>query len=425
MKRIFLSLVVFLFLPHQAFSIPNSFFGNGNAIPIIPAFPRFNADLTEEFLEEENWKEGDFSGPWQDEPAMDGQSIRRMSANPIVMGEVPMSVYSYEYEGQVQELAIHYLDAGLFFGYKYGGEQNREEREAGKDRRSEFSGHFKDLTKLLHARLEDGCGRGTQGAIGRTDALRTVYTDYTWENFVLRLVTREDHSVSLYIMLKSNVPTSFVDEQIAQMRSRDREAFYEEKVVSNDRGDTLIQGIPMFTQGNTPFCGIHSLAMVGQYLGLRVKPEALIAGADFKNTGSAGGSDILGLYRSAAAEVGMRASVTSSFKADRVLRSLEEGLPVIVWRRVSMERENAHSKFLVSFEKDPSLTLPVPTPALMETFPAKSSRGTPSHASVVTGMNMDRSEVIFTEPWGENTRNRRMRIEEMEATAYAVFFFKL
>ncbi len=425
MKRFSLLVLFTLLIAPQVFAIPNTFFGGGNIIPIVPAFPRFNAELTEDFLELDNWQGGEFPGPWQNEPAMDGQEIQKMSANPILFGQIPMSVYAYKDYDEVQELAIHFLDAGLFFGYKYGGEKTRDERETGKDRRAEFTGHFRNLSKDLHKRLKDGCGRGSEGVIGRTEALRTIYTDYTWEDFVLRLVTREDHSVSLYIMKESNVPSSFVDEEIASMRSRDRQEFYEARVAKNEVGDLRVEGIPMFTQGNTPFCGIHSLAMVGQYLGLRVRPEALVAGADFKNTGSAGGSDIMGLYRSAAAEIGMRASPTSTFKADRVMNSLEDGVPVIVWRRVSMERENVHSKFLMAFEKDNSLTLPKPTPAVMDSFPEKGARGAPSHASVITGMNEERNEVIFTEPWGENTRNRRMRIEEMEATAYATFFFKL
>jgi hypothetical protein len=33
--------------------------------------------------------------------------------------------------------------------------------------------------------------------------------------------------------------------------------------------------------------------------------------------------------------------------------------------------------------------------------------------------------LFHAEPRGEDTRDRRMRVEEMEATAYAVVFFKL
>jgi hypothetical protein len=47
-----------------------------------------------------------------------------------------------------------------------------------------------------------------------------------------------------------------------------------------------------------------------------------------------------------------------------------------------------------------------------------------AHASVITGVNKKRDEVIFTESWGENNRNRRMRAEEMEATAYVTFLLE-
>ena len=118
MKTLFalIGLISLTVLPAGA--IPNVFFPNGTSpIPVIPAFPRFNADLTEEFLNQEPWQDGDFSGPWEAEPSLPDLSIRRMSAMPIVFGEVPMSVHSYEGGEGVQELAIHFRDAGLYFGY--------------------------------------------------------------------------------------------------------------------------------------------------------------------------------------------------------------------------------------------------------------------------------------------------------------------
>lgn len=45
------------------------------------------------------------------------------------------------------------------------------------------------------------------------------------------------------------------------------------------------------------------------------------------------------------------------------------------------------------------------------------------HASLITGYNKERGE-LFTESWGENNRNRRMKAEEREATAYVVFEFQ-
>lgn len=414
-------------LPLVCFAIPNSFFGNGNSIPIIPAQPRFNAEMTEEFLKKENWVEWDeetFSGPWEKETALEGRKAMRMAAVPIVFGEVPMSVRAYGDESALDELVIHFLDAGMYFGYQTGGEGTREQREAGRDRRNEFRKHFRELEKNLSDRLEDGCGRGKPGALGSTPTLRTDFVDYEWDGFVLRFVAREDYSVSLHVMRKSKVPASLVDSDIVRLKDRDRDKLFLSRVSESGNGDVSISGMPMFTQGNTPFCGIHTLAMAGHYFGLRVSPEALAASADLKNTGSAKGSDLIGLYRAAASEVGLRVSIAPDFRMDRITRSIREGRPVIVWRRVTREREVAHARHRAKLMEDPSLTLPAPEEEDLEKYPDKTEKGSPSHASIVTGFNEANGEVIYTEPWGDETRDRRMRIEEMESSAYAVFSFK-
>ena len=58
-----------------------------------------------------------------------------------------------------------------------------------------------------------------------------------------------------------------------------------------------LNGVPSADQGNTPFCGIHTLAMTAQYVGLDISADELAAAAQFKNTGSARGSRVLDLYR--------------------------------------------------------------------------------------------------------------------------------
>ncbi|MEX2579003.1 MAG: hypothetical protein WD342_08090 [Verrucomicrobiales bacterium] len=413
---LFVSLVV-----APAHAIPNSFFGNGNAIPIIPAFPRFNAELTEEFLEEKNWSAGELPGPWEKETSLGDSTTRRMAAMPVLFGEVPMKVLAYSDGAGVEEIAIHFLDAGMYFGYRFGGEKTRDERETGRERRHEFSRHFKGVAKAVRERLEDGCGRGTLGAIGRTRALRTEFTEYRWEDFVLRLVEREDHSVSLHIHRRGTAPAGLADPRWLELGRRDRQARLEEHV-STDNGAPRVTGLPVSTQGLTPFCGIHSLAIVAHHIGLRASPEALAAGAAFENTGSAGGSDLIGLHRAVAEELDMRVSIAPKFDPDRVGRSIEDGLPVIVWRRVTAEREKRHAAVARSGSGGNLAPL---EPEELEKLPERDARGTPSHASVVTGIDPERGIVHYTEPWGETGRDRVMRLEEMAATGYAVFFFRL
>ncbi len=406
-------------------AIPNAFFGNGNAIPIIPAFPRFNADLTEEFLDEKAWKAGEFSGPWADEPSLPDLTVRRMTANPVVLGEVPMSVVAYGDGSETTEIAVHFLDAGLYFGYRAGGESDREQREEGRARRTEFARHFKKLSETIEERLEEGCGRGEDAMLGRHPMLRTPYTEYRWEDFVLRLVRREDHSVSLHIYRSGTEPRSIVTKSWSGSDRRDRQALLKEHVSESASGVLRVEGLPMFTQGMTPFCGIHSLAIVGHHIGLRTSAEALAAAADFKNTGSAGGSDLVGLHQAVADELDMRVGISPKWNLDRVESSIEQGLPVIVWRRVSMEREKLHAEVARRIHRGEAVELSPLTDEEREDLPEKGAKGSPSHASVITGIDEEAGIVYYMEPWGEVGRHRQMRVEELEATAYAVFHFRL
>lgn len=425
MKRFLPLLLLPLFAAPRVEAIPNSFFGNGVGIPIIPAFPRFNADLTQEFLTVENWRRQEFPGPWRDEPSLEGETIRRMEALPLVFGEVPMSVRTSGDGSGVSEITLGFLDAGIYFGYHFGGEQTREAREAGRDKRQEFERHFEELVERLGERLEEGCGRGTPGVMGATPLLRTEFVDYVWEDFVLRLVARPEHSVSLHLFKRGGAPASYVESEFAAMDRRERAAKFASSVVRNEVDEVSVRGIPMFVQGETPFCGINSLAMASRYLGLRASPVDLAGSAGFQNTGSAGGSNLVGLYRAVGDELGMRTSIVPNFDRDKVLKSLEAGLPVIVWRRVSVEREKAHRQFAAARRRDPSLVPPALTTEELAQLPKREGRGLPSHASVVTGYSPATNSVIYAEPWGEDTRDRRMRVEELEATAYAVVFFKL
>ena len=230
--------------------------------------------------------------------------------------------------------------------------------------------------------------------------------------------------MSLYLSRRNRSLDSFVSKELLAMSRRDREELFSRNLVSNLRGDQLIEGLPLFTQGNTPFCGIHSLAMVAHYLGFRGPTETLAAAADFNNTGSARGSDMIEVYRAVAEELGMRVSIAPRFNASRVQRSIESGIPLIVWRRVSREREAVHTSNQRALQEDPLLPLEPPSLEDLEKYPKRDVKGSPSHASVITGINLKRNEVVFSEPWAPSSRQRRMRMEEMEATGYAFFFFR-
>ncbi|MEM1295062.1 MAG: hypothetical protein AAGH89_06830 [Verrucomicrobiota bacterium] len=426
--RLFCVVLVALGTFQKAVAIPDTFIinGNGNLIipPVIPATPRFNADLTRPFLNVDVWENGDVPGSWVAQPGLGGETIQKMSANPVLFGAVPYAVSARSEAGSLQEITINYLDAGPFFGFKLGGEKTHADRQIGNQRRSEFAHQFDQLSRNLTKRLEGGCGPPKLTTVGRSNMLRMVYKDYRWEEFLLRLSIRPNHSISLSLLREGSDFDSFLDDEVAAMSARQRSEQWGENVIYAENGDLTVSNIPMFSQGNTPFCGIHSLAMVGHYLGLRMPTDVLESSANLRNTGSARGADIMGLYHATAEEVDLRVQLSSRFDARRIAQSLEKGLPVIVWRRVSAEREQAHRQFAEKFARNPGATLPTPSKSMIASWPEREKKGTPSHASIVSGINLDRHEAILTEPWGEDARGRRIRLEELTATTYAAFYFR-
>ena len=205
-KRLLLGVLILVSSASVAPAIPQSFFGNGFFGPVIPAHPRFGANLTGDFLKLANWESGELPGPWEKQTALSSQSVRRMTAMPILFGAVPDSVVASGESGRLDEISITYLDAGTFFGFKLGGEKTNEQRATGSKLRLEFESHYLKLERDLRKRLEAGCGRGEPRPVGRSSLLSTVFTDYTWEDFVIRLSARQGHSVGLSIFRKGEAP---------------------------------------------------------------------------------------------------------------------------------------------------------------------------------------------------------------------------
>jgi hypothetical protein len=110
---------------------------------------------------------------------------------------------------------------------------------------------------------------------------------------------------------------------------------------------------------------------------------------------------------------------TTKFEFAKARASLDAGLPVVVFRRWSQERDYLHTAFAQNFAANPALELPKPDLNDRKLWPAREGF---AHASVVDGYNERRREVIFTESWGEHARNRRMRIEELEGTSYLAYY---
>lgn len=432
MKRILLPIVVFLAYQGHALSIPQEFLavGNNNEGLLGAAAPMLEGqDFSDAFVNADNWRANELPGEWKEISGVEGESVVALTKVPKLFGAYPQAVYAASDESkEVKAISILYVDAGAYFGYsRPDGSESEAEAKARKkrirERQREFKKKFKEISEQVESDLKDrASGRPDKAKIGRTEVLRTDCLSYPVGDFVLRYTNYDEHAVTLTIVPKGSAAPHYLDERVAAMSLKDRRRALEAQVTRSVSGDVTVDGVPVFRQGLRPYCAINTLGMVTHYLGLRLGVTGLAAGAKFKNTGSAKGSKLLDLYRAAAEE--SDASLSRSGKSDfsRVKRAIDNGCPVLVWRRYSSQRDRLHSQFAREFQVKPDVFLPEPTKEERETWPGKEA---PGHCSVIVGYNEERGEVIFMEAWGEHARNRRMRVEEIESTSYMTFYFKV
>ena len=101
---------------------------------------------------------------------------------------------------------------------------------------------------------------------------------------------------------------------------------------------------------------------------------------------------------------------------EKIKLSQFKGRPVVVWRSFSWERNKLHDRIAAG-----DAEMPDPNdPAEAASWPDENA---PLHASVLTGFDPEKREVFFLETWSGKDTPRRMRFEEMEATAYLTFVF--
>ena len=376
------------------------------------------------FVDIKNWDNNGKSlpGEWEVGPSVDGEDVYYLKGNPLVLGSVAQRVAAVSTGGKLQSLSINYIDAGAFFGYRPEGSSSDTVIPL-RDQQRSFEKLYKNLDKELRSMLGKVAeGLAQETPVGRTAILRSRYLDFKLKDFVLRYAASENHSINLTIVKKDAVPLSYIDSEWRDLPARDLKKRVLDRVNHSANGDVFIEGIPIFRQGPKPYCAVSALGMVTHAFGLRLGVDALAAGAQMKNSGSAAGSKMLELYAAAAEEAGLKSARSGKFDFKRAQKAIEDGFPVIVWRRYDEQRDRLHTDFAEAFRKNPDATLPPASNDERATWPGDKA---PGHASIINGINLQRGEVIFLESWGEHTRNRRMRFEEMEATSYIAFYFNL
>lgn len=393
-------------------AIPQNFGGNLFGATFEPR--TINEDFTENLIAASVWMNNKLPGTWKSIPSLDGDEVKILNVNPILFGQHSSSVYANEEKGKLKSISILYLDSGKFINRK---------RLSNKDQASKsLKREFKKTYDLIQTTINKALYKYTKSTpkesfVGQTDFLRNTYDDYKFGELTLRLSADNGQNISLIIMRSKDVSKTYLHSETSKLVKRERRKELQQNVQIQRSGDIKINGIPMFRQGQRPYCAISTLGMATHYLGLRLGTDALAAGAKFRYIDTAKGSKMLDLYRAAAEESDAVLQRGRSFDFERAQKYIEKGFPIVVWRRYSHKRNQLHSAAAQGIK------LPESTPNDRITWPT--SKDDPGHASVITGFNKKTGEVIFMESWGEHARNKRMRAEELEATSYATFYFKI
>lgn len=416
--------LLFLFLLLQGLSaIPNTILGNFVNNPS----PLDGTDLTEPLVEAV--REGsELPGNWKMEASVEGTRSAYLLARPNVFGQEALLVRGLWRGDDLEEVQITFNDAGSYFGYdseeippNLKGRE-REEFISAKfaERQESFSILHEESLELAKEELAKRSekGRAKEIRFGKSRAIRAEVLEYEWEGIAARLFHGPNRLVRILLRKEDDFSDAWMDQVLAEMDKRKYAQWLLERVEKTEVGDEVLDGLEIVPQGYRPYCGLNTLVMAGRYLGLHIDEDWMASAGKFENTGSAAGSQMLSLYGSVASEAGVKMKRINDFDKGLVKRSLRAGLPVIVWRRWSRERDRQHSAITRSVSAGGSDTWGDLNDIV---FPNEDS---PLHASVIVGFNEERNEFLFLESWAKLKGPRRMPEQELDSTAYLTFCFQ-
>lgn len=351
------------------------------------------------------WDDAAFLKTW-DAPGPAQRLACRMWPGPCeLFGVKAHGASAFLESGRLRSITLLFLDAGAWFGFKNAGEETRV---------PEFLALHKQTAEAVEKGV-NGIGTKVRDVVlGGKTLLKHTGSVANHGDVWSRLVVWPQHLVKLTLFRDEDAAVQLLA-PYRRAQSRDEQARTFASLMHKDaNGDRIIRGIPLLKQGDRAYCGMSALAMMMQHLGLRIETEEL-AGAAGIRFGITKDAKTREMYDVAADIAGLRMDRTQKFEFPRVRAAIEAGMPVVVFRRWSKERDYLHTTFARRFPEDPAAMLPRADMNDRKLWP---QRGEFVHASIVNGFNVPRGEVIFTESWSEQARDRRMRIEEMEGTSY-------
>ena len=415
--------ILFLLGTLAAHALPNAVLG-----PIAEAdSPLNDQDLTDQVLAGKLWSgDRELPGTWRVDAPVAGLRSSHLLARPKAFGLPVVFLQANHREDILYSLTLTFADAGSYFGYFAGparGEDRRAAEQRLRQRQADFAALYEDTKITLRKALaKQSSSRPRENSLGKTRTLRATVTDYSLESgLVLRLIEGEGRLLRVLIQRETDLQRTWLDPVQAERERSERLAGFAEALSRTAEGDCLIPELPVVPQGYRPYCGLNTLTMAARYFGLHVDEDWLAVAGQFQNTGSAAGSRMPRLYQAVAKEAELEMVRLNGFDLIEARRSLQEGLPVVVWRRFSQERDRAHTVHARRHARDPSLTLPAPSQEERERYPGEDA---PLHASILVGYNDTNRELLFLESWSGKDTPRRMRAEELDATAYLTFCFR-
>jgi len=360
------------------------------------------------------WTSPEFLSAWSTPPPSQVHVCRLYRGTSTLFGVEPQAVQGWFDDGRLTSITIVFLDSGAWFGYV----PDAEAHAVAQSRGPAFVSLYRQVSAAVQTGLELLAGnKGREVTLGMGLLKRPVRI-FRHGDLASRLTLDEDQLVKLSIFPNEETASQLLSPGRRAMKKDETARTFAAESHTLPDGDRLIETVPVIPQGDRAYCGVSTLAMVMRYLGvgLDIEDYAAAAGIHF---GSTVRSKIKETYDAAGETAETHLPKTTKFEFAKAKASIDAGLPVIVFRRWSQERDYLHTAFARNFVANPALELPRPDLNDQKLWPAKEGF---AHASVVNGYNERRGEVIFTESWGERVRNRRMRIEELEATSYLAYY---
>ncbi|MCU0780424.1 MAG: hypothetical protein MUF04_04895 [Akkermansiaceae bacterium] len=400
-------------------ALPNSVLGAVNN----ERSPLDGRDLTDSLLDEV-WRENArLPGKWADEGMVENARISHLLAKPAMFGRPLVLVRAIHRDASLETIECTFADAGSHFGYRPAAPDKRRPDAELAAKQQEFATLYEETLDAVKSSLAEITGRSApkEHTLGRTRALRAKVLEWQHQGRAIRLLADGSRLIRLTIHASPQVARDWLDDSLVRAPARERAARLARGVSREADGTVLLPAVRPIPQGFQPYCGLNTLAMSARHFGLHIDEDWLAVAGGFRNTGSAAGSDIIGLYPAVAAEAGFGMKRVTRLDFHTVKGAIDQGFPVVVWRRFSHERDQLHSRFVRELARDPSATLPSPAdPAEVATWPGKDA---PLHASVIVGYHEKRGELLFLESWTGKDRPRRMTAREMAATISYAFVF--